>query len=99
MLNTSPSIYNYLLFFIVYKVCFGDKITSFSEELLRWDGNINLADNDLPYKNLSELAEIEKSTKFNLKVIILTMDRPESLERLLVSINSTYFEYPQGTLL
>ena len=87
-------IFKILLIFTLNKVkC--ENVNDFSEELLNWNGSKILGDNDLPYSNLHQLSQIEKNLNFKLKVIILTMNRPESLERLLSSINNTYFEYPQ----
>ena len=71
---------------------------AFSEELLNWNGSRILSDDDLPYSSLQELSQIEKNIYFKLKVIILTMNRLESLQRLLESINNTYFEYPQENI-
>ena len=95
MLLYIPSyLFKILLFFSLNKVNCENK-NDFSEELLNWNGSRILADNDLPYSSLHELSQIEKNINFKLKVIILTMNRPESLQRLLESINNTYFEYPQ----
>ena len=90
-------IFKILLIFTLNKVkC--ENVNDFSEELLNWNGSKILEDNDLPYSNLHQLSRIEKNLNFKLKVIILTMNRPESLERLLSSINNTYFEYPQENI-
>ena len=58
------------------------------------DNNTEQCDKDkLPWSNLTQLSELELTEPFSMKVIVLTMNRPESLMRLLRSINNTYFEY------
>ena len=52
----------------------------------------------LPWDNLTQLAELEQTADYSLKVIVLTMNRPQSLLRLLRSISRTYFEYPGDRL-
>ena len=52
----------------------------------------------LPWDNLTHLAEMEQTEPYTIKVIVLTMNRPQSLLRLLRSINRTYFEYPGDRL-
>ena len=47
----------------------------------------------LPWSNLTHLSQLEQSQPFTMKVIVLTMNRPESLMRLLRSINNTYVEH------
>ena len=47
----------------------------------------------LPWSNLTQLATMEQKTEFSMKVFVLTMNRPESLMRLLNSISNTFFEY------
>jgi len=46
----------------------------------------------------SELAALEQERPFSLRLIVLTMNRPESLARLLASISATFFEHPTDTL-
>ena len=52
------------------------------------------SEDSLPWTNLTQLAEMEQTEPYTLKVIVLTMNRPQSLLRLLRSLNRTYFEYP-----
>ena len=52
----------------------------------------------LPWTNLTHLATMEQTEPYTIKVIVLTMNRPQSLLRLLRSINRTYFEYPEDRL-
>ena len=52
----------------------------------------------LPWDNLTQLAQLEQTADYSIKVIVLTMNRPQSLLRLLRSINRTYFEYPGDRL-
>ena len=52
----------------------------------------------LPWDNLTQLAGLEQTADYSLRVIVLTMNRPQSLLRLLRSINRTYFEYPGDRL-
>ena len=52
----------------------------------------------LPWDNLTQLAGLEQTADYSLKLIVLTMNRPQSLLRLLRSINRTYFEYPGDRL-
>ena len=47
----------------------------------------------LPWSNLTQLAGLEQTEIFTMKVFVLTMNRPESLTRLLTSISNTFFEY------
>ena len=47
----------------------------------------------LPWSNLTHLAALEQTESFTMKVFVLTMNRPESLTRLLNSISDTFFEY------
>ena len=47
---------------------------------------------------MTHLAEMEQTEPYTIKVIVLTMNRPQSLLRLLRSINRTYFEYPGDRL-
>jgi len=49
--------------------------------------------NFLPWSNLTQLAAMEQVESFTMKVFVLTMNRPESLKRLLDSISNTFFEY------
>ena len=46
------------------------------------------------HANLTQLALLEQTAHFSMRVIVLTMNRPDSLTRLLNSINNTFFEYP-----
>ena len=39
----------------------------FSEELIQWDGNSDLSDDDLPYSDLTQLSELEKNTVFKVR--------------------------------
>ena len=66
--------------------------------LLDWAGDGLLQNDDIPWSSLEELAHLERQKGFKLKVIILTMNRPESLRRLLHSINQTFFEHPEDAL-
>ena len=52
----------------------------------------------MPWNNLTHLAEMEQTADYTIKVLVLTMNRPQSLLRLLRSINRTYFEYPGDRL-
>jgi len=61
--------------------------------LENWSGNSSIANDDIPWASLSDLTELERRQEFRLKVIVLTMNRPESLNRLLTSISRTYFEF------
>ena len=45
----------------------------------------------LPWDNLTQLAELEQTADYSIKVIVLTMNRPQSLLRLLRSINRQIF--------
>jgi hypothetical protein len=57
--------------------------------------NLTISSSDhLPWIPLSEL----QAAPFSLRVIILTMNRPESLTRLLNSLTNTFFEEPTDTL-
>ena len=72
--------------------------TSMGDQTSASQENGQLADDDLPSTLLSELAELERSQLFRLRVIVLTMNRPESLARLLNSLPNTFFEHPTDTL-
>jgi len=50
------------------------------------------------WSTLSELSELEQQASFSMKVLVLTMNRPESLKRLLSSIYNTYFEFPEDKI-
>ena len=52
----------------------------------------------VPWANLTQLSMLEQTEPFTMKVIVLTMNRPDSLMRLLRSINKTYFEYESDRL-
>ena len=52
----------------------------------------------LPWSNLTHLAELEQAETFTMKVFVLTMNRPESLKRLLDSISNTFFEYEEDKI-
>ena len=52
----------------------------------------------LPWTNLTQLTQLEQTETFSMKVIVLTMNRPESLLRLLRSINNTYFEHDTDSI-
>lgn len=52
----------------------------------------------LPWTNLTHLSQLELAETFSMKVIVLTMNRPESLMRLLRSINNTYFEHDTDSI-
>ena len=56
------------------------------------------AEDRLPWANLTQLAQLERTAPFSMRVIVLTMNRPESLARLLRSINNTFFEHAADTL-
>ena len=43
--------------------------------------------------NATSLSELEQTQPFSMRLIVLTMNRPDSLMRLLRSINRTFFEY------
>jgi hypothetical protein len=58
----------------------------------------NRPPDSLPWITLSELTAREQLEPFSLRVIILTMNRPESLVRLLNSLSNTFFEEPTDTL-
>lgn len=58
----------------------------------------NCNEDYIPWTNLTQLAQLEQSETFSMKVIILTMNRPESLMRLLSSLNKTYFEHPEDRI-
>ena len=45
------------------------------------------------WRDLEELRQMETTEEFSMKVIVLTMNRPESLKRLLDSISNTFFEH------
>ena len=45
----------------------------------------------LPWDNLTQLAGLEQTADYSLKLIVLTMNRPQSLLRLLRSINRQIF--------
>ena len=68
--------------------------------LLDWAGAGDdlLQNDDIPWSSLEELSRLEQRRGFKLKVIILTMNRPESLRRLLDSLNRTFFEHPGDAL-
>ena len=72
--------------------------TNRQADLLAWNGNSSLSNDDLPWSSLTELSELEQQADFHLKVIVLTMNRPESLNRLLSSLNRTYFEFDSDQL-
>lgn len=67
-------------------------------DLLTWNGDNTLSNDEVPWSNLSQLSQLETSSRFNLTVIILTMNRPESLRRLLDSIDKTFFEFSEDKL-
>ena len=67
-------------------------------DLLTWNGDNTLLNDEVPWRNLSQLSQLERSSRFNLTVIILTMNRPESLQRLLDSIDKTFFEFSEDKL-
>ena len=67
-------------------------------DLLTWNGDNTLLNDEVPWRNLSQLSQLERSSRFNLTVIILTMNRPESLRRLLDSIDKTFFEFSEDKL-
>ena len=50
------------------------------------------------WSTLSELSDLERQANFSMKVLVLTMNRPESLKRLLDSIYNTYFEFPEDKI-
>ena len=52
----------------------------------------------LPWANLTQLATQEQVEPFTMKVFVLTMNRPESLKRLLDSISNTFFEYEEDRI-
>ena len=52
----------------------------------------------LPWSNLTQLADLEQVEPFTMKVFVLTMNRPESLKRLLDSISNTFFEYEEDRI-
>merc|ERR1711983_315233 len=52
----------------------------------------------LPWTNLTQLSQLELAETFSMKIIVLTMNRPESLMRLLRSINNTYFEHDTDSI-
>jgi hypothetical protein len=49
------------------------------------------------YSN-DDMSELEGTRPFVMRVIILTMNRPQSLSRLLDSLSRTFFEYAADAL-
>jgi hypothetical protein len=45
-----------------------------------------------------DMSELEDTRPFSMRVIILTMNRPPSLSRLLDSLSRTFFEYAADAL-
>ena len=74
------------------------EISPGTTDLLTWNGDNTLLNDEVPWRNLSQLSQLERSSRFNLTVIILTMNRPESLQRLLDSIDKTFFEFSEDKL-
>ena len=74
------------------------EISPGTTDLLTWNGDNTLLNDEVPWRNLSQLSQLERSSRFNLTVIILTMNRPESLRRLLDSIDQTFFEFSEDKL-
>ncbi len=74
------------------------EISPGTTDLLTWNGDNTLLNDEVPWRNLSQLSQLERSSRFNLTVIILTMNRPESLRRLLDSIDKTFFEFSEDKL-
>ena len=74
------------------------EISPVTTDLLTWNGDNTLLNDEVPWRNLSQLSQLERSSRFNLTVIILTMNRPESLQRLLDSIDKTFFEFSEDKL-
>ena len=69
-----------------------------STNLHTWSGDNSLPNDEVPWSNLTQLSDLERNAEFNLTVIILTMNRPESLLRLLHSIDGTFFEFPEDKI-
>ena len=52
----------------------------------------------LTVRSNDDMSELEGTRPFSMRVIILTMNRPQSLSRLLDSLSRTFFEYAADAL-
>jgi hypothetical protein len=52
----------------------------------------------LTVRSNDDVSELEGTHPFIMRVIILTMNRPQSLSRLLDSLSRTFFEYAADAL-
>jgi hypothetical protein len=52
----------------------------------------------LTVRSNDDMSELEGTRPFVMRVIILTMNRPQSLSRLLDSLSRTFFEYAADAL-
>jgi hypothetical protein len=52
----------------------------------------------LTVRSNDDMSELEGTRPFVMRVIILTMNRPQSLSRLLDSLSRTFFEYTADAL-
>lgn len=69
-----------------------------SEGILGKESGEGGGQDSLPWSDLEELAELEKNAEYTIKVIVLTMNRPESLERLLKSLSATAWEFDSDSI-